>query len=253
LAEVEAEKAVNSVSKENLATNEDQVSLKNTLAAVRNAAQAAARIQAAFRAHSFRKRQEIGGTYSEDEYGIYPDDIQVIAAMSKLKFRNARDSNSAALSIQKKYRGYKGRKDFLAFRQKVVKIQAHVRGYQVRKHYKVCWAVGILEKVILRWRRKGVGLRGFQQETELIDETEDEEDILKVFRRKKVETAIDEAVSRVLSMVESPTARKQYHRMLERYRQAKAERCETSKSTLSSSSSAPVGEILDMENEFYYL
>ncbi|KAF2292928.1 hypothetical protein GH714_029910 [Hevea brasiliensis] len=77
--------------------------------------------------------------------------------MSKLFFHNARDSNSAALSIQKKYRGWKGRKDFLAFRQKVVKIQAHVRGYQVRKHYKVfCWAVGILEKAVLRWNVKGL-------------------------------------------------------------------------------------------------
>lgn len=42
-----------------------------------------------------------------------------------------------------------------------------------------------------------------------------------MFRKKKVEAAVDEAVSRVLSMVESPEARQQYRRMLERYRQAK--------------------------------
>ncbi|KAM7269197.1 hypothetical protein ACFE04_024694 [Oxalis oulophora] len=237
LAQVEAEKTVNSVSNKNLGNGDDQVSLKDTLAAVRNAAQAAARIQAAFRAHSFRRRRQRVGTDSEDEYGLNPDDMKALAALSKL--RNARDYNSAAVSIQKKYRGYKGRKDFLAFRQKVVKIQAHVRGYQVRKNYTVGWAVGILEKVILRWRRKGVGLRGFQQETELIAETEDEEDVLKVFRRKKVETSIDEAVSRVLSMVESPNARKQYHRMLEKYRQAKAQLGGTSQSTSSSPSPSP--------------
>jgi hypothetical protein len=101
-----------------------------------------------------------------------------------------------------------------------------VRGYQVRKNYQViCWAVGILDKVVLRWRRKGVGLRGFRNETEIIDETEDE-DILKVFRKEKVDVAIDEAVSRVMSMVPSPDARQQYHRVLERYRQAKVSRLE---------------------------
>lgn len=100
-------------------------------------------------------------------------------------------------------------------------LQAHVRGYQVRKHYKVlCWAVRILDKVVLRWRRKGVGLRSFQKGTESIEDSDDE-DILKVFRKQKVDAAVDEAVSRVLSMVDSPNARQQYRRMLERYRQAK--------------------------------
>lgn len=91
-----------------------------------------------------------------------------------------------------------------------------MRGYQVRKDFNVCWAVGILEKVILRWRRRGVGLRGFRNETEV----EDDRDILKVFRKQKA-AAIDEAVSRVLSMVESPTAQQQYRRLREKYRQAK--------------------------------
>lgn len=229
-AEVAAEMTVNSISKGSTASSEDQLSLKDTLAAVRNAAQAAARIQNAFRAHSFRRRQQRGsGGTSVDEYGLYSDDIQGLSAMSKLTFGNPREHNSAALSIQKKYRGWKGRKDFLSFRQKVVKIQAHIRGYQVRKQYKVLWAVGVLDKVILRWRRKGVGLRGFRPEVITIDESEDE-DILKVFRKQKVDGAIDEAVSRVLTMVDSPNARQQYRRMLERYREAKAELGETSKS-----------------------
>ncbi|XP_031124529.1 calmodulin-binding transcription activator 4 isoform X1 [Ipomoea triloba] len=223
-ADVEAEKTIVSVSTTSATTNEDELSLKHTLAAVRNAAQAAARIQSAFRAHSFRKRQqkEVVSFAAGDEYYTLSNDIQGLSAASKLAFRSTRDYNSAALAIQKKYRGWKGRKDFLTFRQKVVKIQAHVRGYQVRKQYKVCWAVGVLEKVVLRWRRRGVGLRGFRHETDSIDETEDE-DILKVFRKQKVDATIDEAVSRVLSMVESPEARQQYHRILEKYRQAKAE------------------------------
>ncbi|CAI9093174.1 OLC1v1028608C1 [Oldenlandia corymbosa var. corymbosa] len=225
-ANVEAEMTVNKVANADPVTNEDQLSLKVTLNAVRNAAQAAARIQSAFRAHSFRRRQQREAGPSStggDEFGILADDIEAVTvAASRLAFRNPRDYNSAAVSIQKKYRGWKGRKDFLALRQKVVKIQAHVRGYQVRKNYKVCWAVGILEKVILRWRRHGVGLRGFRNETEVMDEIEDE-DILKVFRKQKVDATIDEAVSRVLSMVESPDARQQYRRLLEKYRQAKAE------------------------------
>ncbi|KAJ6713728.1 CALMODULIN-BINDING TRANSCRIPTION ACTIVATOR CAMTA [Salix viminalis] len=221
-AELQAERTLESVSKESFTDNEDQVSLKYTLAAARNAAQAAARIQSAFRAHSFRKRQQREAT-SLDEYGISGGDIQVLSSVSKLAFHgNSHVSNSAALCIQKKYRGWKGRRDFLALRQKVVKIQAHVRGYQMRKYYEiVCWAVGILDKAVLRWRRKGIGLRGFRNPMESIDESEDE-DFLKIFRKQKVDGAIDEAVSRVLSMVKSPNARLQYHRTLEQYRKATA-------------------------------
>lgn len=85
---------------------------------------------------------------------------------------------------------------------------------------------------MLRWRRKGVGLRGFRAdpisppqvpEAAVVleeEEEEEEEDIAKVFRKQKIE-ALEEAVSRVLSMVESPDARQQYRRMIERYREAK--------------------------------
>ncbi|KAK8636753.1 hypothetical protein V6N13_124491 [Hibiscus sabdariffa] len=223
-AALQAEMAVNSIPNESFANSEDQLSLKDTLAAVRNAAQAAARIQNAFRAHSFRKRQEKEVVAARvDEYNICPDEIEGLSIMPKLAFRN-----SAALSIQKKFRGWKSRKDFLALRRKVVKIQAHVRGYQVRKNYRViCWAVGFLDKAVLRWRRKGAGLRGFRSEPDPIDGSEDE-DILKVFRKKKVDGAVDEDVSRVVSMVDSPDARQQYRRMLERYRQAKAQLTNTS-------------------------
>lgn len=239
-AAVEAERTLSSVPETNPMTSEDELSLKDTLAAVRNAAQAAARIQSAFRAHSFRKRQEReaearSSISSLNEYELLPSEIKGLSAVSKFTFGGPRDYNTAALSIQKKYRGWKGRKDFLALRQKIVKIQAHVRGYQVRKDYKVCWAVGILEKVILRWRRRGVGLRGFRNETDVVDEVEDDEDILKVFRKQKVDASIDEAVSRVLSMVESPAARQQYRRLLEKYREAKAALKESENEASSSS------------------
>ncbi|KAL1319877.1 hypothetical protein HN51_064612 [Arachis hypogaea] len=226
-AEIEAELTINRVSKENIGFTADGVSL----AAVRNAALAAARIQAAFRAHSFKKRREreavaaaAAAAASLDGYDIDADGIGNILELSPRlshSFGRLRDYNAAALSIQKKYRGWKGRKDFLALRQKVVKIQAHVRGYQVRKQYKIIvWAVGVLEKVVLRWRRKGAGLRGYRQDS--IDENDDD-DFLKVFRKQKVHVAIEKAFSRVLSMVHSNGARQQYRRMLEMYREAKAE------------------------------
>ncbi|KAL1539241.1 calmodulin-binding transcription activator 4 [Salvia divinorum] len=246
-AALEAERTVNSISS---AEYGDEDSLRQTLAAVRNATQAAARIQSAFRAHSFRKRQQwesaipIGG----DEFSFLEKDVQGLSAASKLAFRSTRDYNLAAVSIQKKYRGWKGRKDFLSLRQKVVTIQAHVRGYQVRKNYKVCWAVGVLEKVVLRWRRRGVGLRGFRPEQESIDESEDE-DILKVFRKQKVDEAIDEAVSRVLSMVESSSARQQYHRLLSKYRQAKAKLQSADSDTASSYDGSETTQYPNMENE----
>ncbi|KAI8022997.1 Calmodulin-binding transcription activator 4 [Camellia lanceoleosa] len=81
------------------------------------------------RAHSFKRRQQrdassAAAIASVDESDILSNDIQGISVASKLAFRNARDYNTAALSIQKKFRGWKGRKDFLAFRQKVVTIQS---------------------------------------------------------------------------------------------------------------------------------
>ncbi|GKE07077.1 hypothetical protein Tco_1399095 [Tanacetum coccineum] len=64
-----------------------------------------------------------------DEYGILPSEIEAILAISKLTFGNVRHHN-AALAIQMKYQDWKGRKDYLTLRKKVVKIQAHVRGEQ---------------------------------------------------------------------------------------------------------------------------
>ncbi|ESW35769.1 hypothetical protein PHAVU_001G263000 [Phaseolus vulgaris] len=230
-SELAAELTVCSVSKENLVASEDQVSLKASLDAVRNAAQAAARIQDAFRAHSFRKRKQreaAAAVARLEGYCISPgcndDNISVLSAMSKLSSRSLGDCNLAALSIQKRYRGWKDRKQFLALRQKVVKIQAIVRGYQARKQYKIIlWAVGIYNKVVLRWRRKRVGISSVRQEMDSNEEGSDDEDFLNVFRKEKVNAAIEKALKRVLSMVRHDDARHQYRRLLSLYRQAKTE------------------------------
>lgn len=95
-----------------------------------------------------------------------------------------------------------------------------MRGHQVRKHYrKIVWSVGIVEKVILRWRRKGSGLRGFR--LGLIEDStmqsasskEDDYDFLKE-GRKQTEARLDKALARVKSMVQYPEARDQYRRLL---------------------------------------
>lgn len=110
-------------------------------------------------------------------------------------------------------------------------FKAHVRGHQVRKQYKpIIWSVGILEKVILRWRRKGSGLRGFRPaalnkvpEQPSESPKEDDYDYLKE-GRKQSEVKFKKALSRVKSMVQYPEARAQYRRVLnvvEDFRQTK--------------------------------
>ncbi|KAJ8560361.1 hypothetical protein K7X08_004419 [Anisodus acutangulus] len=98
---------------------------------------------------------------------------------------------------------------------------ALVRGQQVRKKYKpIIWSVGILEKVILRWRRKGSGLRGFRSEEVMnipssLDQPllEDDYAFLKE-GRKQTEVRMQKALARVKSMAQYPEARAQYRRLL---------------------------------------
>jgi calmodulin-binding transcription activator len=130
-AVVEAEGAVESVSQrsaERQGGTEDELSMKDSLAAVRNAAQAAARIQNAFRTFSFRKRQQKTARL-RDEYGMTQEDIdELAAAAASRSYHQTHASNGqfydkAAVSIQKKYKGWKGRKTFLNMRRNAVKIQ----------------------------------------------------------------------------------------------------------------------------------
>ncbi|KAM7513614.1 hypothetical protein LguiA_003197 [Lonicera macranthoides] len=199
---------------------DDRLSMKDSLAAVCNATQAAARIHQVFRVQSFQKKQL--KEYGNDGFGISDERALSLLAVKKNK-AGQRDEpvHAAAIRIQNKFRSYKGRKDFLIIRQRIVKIQAHVRGHQVRKNYKkITWSVGILEKVILRWRRKGSGLRGFKPEAiteggmqSTTSSNEDEYDFLKE-GRKQTEERLQKALARVKSMVQYPEARDQYRRLL---------------------------------------
>ncbi|KAB1210245.1 Calmodulin-binding transcription activator 3 [Morella rubra] len=198
----------------------DGLSMKDSLAALCNASQAAARIHQVFRVQSFQKKQL--KEYCDDRFGMSNEQALSFYAVKTYKSgQHDLPVQAAAIRIQNKFRCWKGRKDYLITRQRIVKIQAHVRGHQVRKNYKkITWSVGILEKVILRWRRKGSGLRGFRSEARTdvcrmqdTSSNEDDYDFLKE-GRKQTEERLKKALARVKSMVQYPEARDQYSRLL---------------------------------------
>ncbi|RWW69109.1 hypothetical protein BHE74_00023313 [Ensete ventricosum] len=97
------------------------LSLKDSLSAVRNASQAAARIYQVFRVQSFhRKKIESAGDKSvmSDEQAL-----SLLSIKSQKTGQSDMPMHAAAIRIQNKFRGWKGRKDFLIIRQRIVKIQ----------------------------------------------------------------------------------------------------------------------------------
>ncbi|CAA6675590.1 unnamed protein product [Spirodela intermedia] len=154
-----------------------------------------ARIHQAFRIDSFHRKKL--SELADDKFGMSDED-----ALSHVSIRQ---TNLV-------------RKKFLITRQRIIKIQAHVRGHLVRKHNAndILWSVGIVEKIILRWRRKGSGLRGFRSQglpdgpgTHDRTTQQDDHDFLKEGRRQ-TEARLEKALARVKSMVQYPDARDQY-------------------------------------------
>ncbi|XP_022726513.1 calmodulin-binding transcription activator 1-like isoform X6 [Durio zibethinus] len=196
---------------------QDMLSLKDSITAVFNATQAADRIHQMFRIQSFQWKQlSESGDGLSDEHAI-----SLVTGKTCRPLQRDGVAHAAATQIQKKFRGWKKRKEFLLIRQRIVKIQAHVRGHQVRKQYRtIIWSVGILEKVILRWRRKGSGLRGFRRDAitkepdpQCMPPKEDDYDFLKE-GRKQTEERLQKALTRVKSMAQNPEGRGQYRRLL---------------------------------------
>ncbi|VAH27871.1 unnamed protein product [Triticum turgidum subsp. durum] len=199
-------------------------SLKDSLSAVRKSTLAASKIFQAFRVESFHRKKVV--EYGDDDCGLSDERTLSLVSLKNTKSGQNDMPHSAAVRIQNKFRGWKGRKEFMIIRQKIIKIQAHIRGHQVRRNYKkVVWSVGIVEKVILRWRRKGRGLRGFQPDKQLEGpssqiqpaeggsaEGEDEYDFLKD-GRKQAEGRLQRSLARVKSMTQYPEAREQYSRL----------------------------------------
>ncbi|XP_010671665.2 calmodulin-binding transcription activator 6 isoform X1 [Beta vulgaris subsp. vulgaris] len=205
---------------------EDELSLKDTLAAYRTAADAAARIQVAFREHAFvQKTKAVEVSNPEIE-------ARCIVAAMKIQhaFRNyeLRKQMAAAARIQHRFRAWKLRREFLNMRRQTIKIQAWYRGFQVRRQYrKFIWSVGVLEKAILRWRQRRKGLRGLEVEIKEPDEdqrreSDTEEDFYRA-SRKQAEERVENAVVRVQSMFRSKQAQKEYRRMKLAHTQAQLE------------------------------
>lgn len=101
----------------------DGLSLKDSLAAVCNATQAAARIHQVFRMQSFQKKQL--KEYGDDKSGMSHERALSLIAVKSQKAGQCDEPVHAAIRIQNKFRGWKGRKEFLIIRQRIVKIQVH--------------------------------------------------------------------------------------------------------------------------------
>lgn len=97
-------------------------SMKDSLSAVRKATLAAARIHQVFRVQSFQRKKLL--QYNKEMSGI--SDKQALSLLS-IKANKHGEHNTrahmAAIRIQNKFRGWKGRKEFLIIRQRIVKIQ----------------------------------------------------------------------------------------------------------------------------------
>ncbi|XP_038992255.1 calmodulin-binding transcription activator 5-like isoform X2 [Hibiscus syriacus] len=195
---------------------EDELYLRETLAAYRTAADAAARINIAFREQSFKAQAKAVESHNAE------DEARSIIAAMKIQhaFRNydAKRKMAAAGRIQYRFRTWKMRKDFLNKRRQAIKIQAAFRGFQARRQYrKIVWSVGVLEKAILRWRLRRKGFRGLEINTEAaVEEQKPEcftEESYFQNSRKQAEERVEKAVIRVQSMFRSKKAQKEYLRM----------------------------------------
>ncbi|KAL5782177.1 hypothetical protein ACOSP7_007206 [Xanthoceras sorbifolium] len=207
---------------------EEELYLKETLNAYRTAAEAAARIQAAFRDHSLKVRAKTVHFSTPEE-----EAENIIAALKiQHAFRkyDTRKKMAAAARIQYRFRTWKIRKEFINMRRQAIKIQAAFRGFQLRKHYsKILWSVGVLEKAILRWRLKRKGFRGLHVDpiaTESVDyekqESDTEEDFYRT-SRKQAEERVERSVVRVQAMFRSKKAQEEYRRMKLTHNEAKLE------------------------------
>ncbi|KAL0414808.1 UNVERIFIED_CONTAM: Calmodulin-binding transcription activator 6 [Sesamum radiatum] len=206
--------------------SEEELYLKDTLAAYRTAADAAARIQTAFREHSLKVRTKVVESSNPEL-----EARNIVAAMKiQHAFRKyeTRKKMVAAARIQYRFRTWKIRNEFLNMRRQAIKIQAMFRGYQVRRQYrKIVWSVGIFEKAVLRWRLKRKGFRGLQVQPAATprdpnQESDVEEDFFQA-SRKQAEERVEESVIRVQAMFRSKQAQEAYRRMKLEHNKAKVD------------------------------
>ncbi|XP_006658566.1 calmodulin-binding transcription activator CBT [Oryza brachyantha] len=209
--------------------SEQELCLKESLAAYRNAADAASNIQAALRERTL-KLQTKAIQLANPEL----EASEIVAAMKiQHAFRNynRKKAMRAAARIQSHFRTWKMRRNFINMRRQVIRIQAAYRGHQVRRQYrKVIWSVGIVEKAILRWRKKRKGLRGIASgmpvvmtvDAEAEPASTAEEDFFQA-GRQQAEDRFNRSVVRVQALFRSYKAQQEYRRMKVTHEEAKLE------------------------------
>ncbi|XP_062186861.1 calmodulin-binding transcription activator CBT-like [Phragmites australis] len=207
--------------------SEQELCLRESLAAYRNAADAASNIQAALRERTLKlQTKAIQLANPETEAAA------IVAAMRiqhAFRNHNRKKMMRAAVRIQSHFRTWKIRRDFMNIRRQAIKIQAAYRGHQVRRQYrKVIWSVGVVEKAILRWRKKRKGLRGIAtgmpvaMATDAEPESTAEEDYYQV-GRQQAEDRFNRSVVRVQALFRSYQAQQEYRRMKVAHEEAKVE------------------------------
>jgi hypothetical protein len=97
-------------------------SLQGSLSAVRKSHQAAARIFQAFRVESFHRKKVV--EYGDDDCGLSDEHTLSLVSLKNVKpGQHDTHLHSAAVRIQNKFRGWKGRREFMIIRQRIVKLQ----------------------------------------------------------------------------------------------------------------------------------
>lgn len=96
-------------------------SLKDSLSAVRKSTLAASKIFQAFRVESFHRKKVV--EYGDDDCGLSDERTLSLVSLKNTKSGQNDMPHSAAVRIQNKFRGWKGRKEFMIIRQKIIKIQ----------------------------------------------------------------------------------------------------------------------------------
>ena len=95
-----------------------------------------------------------------------------------------------------------------------------------RQYRKVLWSVGVVEKAILRWRKKRKGLRGIatgmpvEMATDAEAASTAEEDYYQV-GRQQAEDRFNRSVVRVQALFRSHRAQQEYRRMKVAHEEAK--------------------------------
>ncbi|XP_047068881.1 calmodulin-binding transcription activator CBT [Lolium rigidum] len=213
--------------------SEQELCLKESLAAYRNAADAASNIQAALRDRTLKLQTKA--------IQLANPEIQAAAIVAAMRIQHAfRNYNKkkemrAAARIQNHFRTWKVRRNFTNMRRQAIRIQAAYRGHQVRRQYrKVIWSVGVVEKAILRWRKKRKGLRGIAngmpvEMTVDVEPASTAEEGFFQASRQQAEDRFNRSVVRVQALFRCHRAQHEYRRMRIAHEEAKLEFSEEQK------------------------